>query len=216
MIKKTYILTITVFFALFLQITHLQLAFADAVTSSITTTHTKVTLISSVSQAKVNEYFWLGLKFENQPGWHIYYKNPGDSGLAPKIIWDTPTLEADQIEWPTPEKLPLGPLVNYGYSGEVLLPVKAKVTSSSNSSIEIKAQVSWLICMEDCIPEKGVISLTLPTSQEQSTASNDAKYINRSIESLPKPSPRDTYFEISKEGEDILLQMPSELSANKF
>ncbi|WP_354675267.1 protein-disulfide reductase DsbD domain-containing protein [Cupriavidus alkaliphilus] len=69
---------------------------------------------------------WLGLSIQHQPHWHTYWKNPGDSGLATTLSWQLPDgVRAGDIEWPTPQQLPVGPLMNYGYEGQVLLPVAA-------------------------------------------------------------------------------------------
>ena len=63
---------------------------------------------------------WLGLKIEHQPHWHTYWKNPGDSGLPTTLTWQLPAaVRAGDIAWPTPQKLPVGPLMNYGYEGKL-------------------------------------------------------------------------------------------------
>ncbi|HET9206299.1 MAG TPA: protein-disulfide reductase DsbD domain-containing protein, partial [Burkholderiaceae bacterium] len=74
---------------------------------------------------------WLGLLLRHAPQWHTYWKNPGDSGLPTTLAWKLPTgVSAGAIEWPTPQRLPIGPLMNYGYEGTVLLPVPLTVTSA--------------------------------------------------------------------------------------
>ncbi|MEG2631009.1 MAG: protein-disulfide reductase DsbD family protein, partial [Comamonas sp.] len=71
---------------------------------------------------------WLGLRITHQPEWHTYWKNAGDSGLPTQLQWQLPAgLEAGEIDWPLPEAIRVGPLVNYGYEGELLLPVPFKV-----------------------------------------------------------------------------------------
>jgi thiol:disulfide interchange protein DsbD len=70
----------------------------------------------------------LGLLIRHAPHWHTYWKNPGDSGLPTTLEWTLPAgVQAGPIEWPTPKRLPIGPLVNYGYDGTVLLPVTVAV-----------------------------------------------------------------------------------------
>jgi hypothetical protein len=67
---------------------------------------------------------WLGLLLQHAPHWHTDWKNPGDSGLPTLLDWQVPTgLAAGAIQWPTPQRLPGGPLINSGYEGRVLLPV---------------------------------------------------------------------------------------------
>ena len=67
---------------------------------------------------------WLGLKIEHQPQWHTYWRNQGDSGLPTTLQWTLPGgFEPGEIAWPTPKPQPVGPLMNFGYDGTLLLPV---------------------------------------------------------------------------------------------
>ena len=63
----------------------------------------------------------VALRLAIAKGWHTYWRNPGDSGLPTTLAWKLPAgVAAGPIEWPAPRALPVGPLVNYGYEGEVL------------------------------------------------------------------------------------------------
>ena len=63
----------------------------------------------------------VALRLKMKPGWHVYWQNPGDSGLPTTIDWKLPSgFAAGPIQWPAPHALPAGPLINYGYEGEVL------------------------------------------------------------------------------------------------
>ena len=106
----------------------------------------------------------LGLKIEHQPHWHTYWKNPGDSGLPTTLAWTLPAgLQAGDIEWPTPSKLPIGPLMNYGFEGTLLLPVAVTVPAGFGAeSLEVRLRAEWLVCRDVCIPEEGEFALTLP------------------------------------------------------
>ena len=78
---------------------------------------------------------WLGLKIEHQPHWHTYWKNPGDSGLPTTLQWTLPAgVAPGEIQWPTPGRLPIGPLMNYGYEGTLLLPVAVTVPAGFNAT----------------------------------------------------------------------------------
>jgi thiol:disulfide interchange protein len=110
---------------------------------------------------------WLGVQITHQPGWHTYWKNPGDSGLATQLQWTLPAgLDAGEIAWPAPKKMFVGPLANYGYEGTVLLPVPVTVTQFFKPSLlgdaEIRLKASWLVCKQECIPEEASFSLKLP------------------------------------------------------
>ncbi|NBT64243.1 MAG: hypothetical protein EBT32_01965 [Betaproteobacteria bacterium] len=70
------------------------------------------------TKAAVPARVWLGLRLEHQPGWHTYWINPGDSGLASRIEWTLPSgWTAPQAYWPMPKRIPVGPLMNFGYEG---------------------------------------------------------------------------------------------------
>lgn len=107
---------------------------------------------------------WLGLAIQHQPHWHTYWKNPGDSGLPTTLNWQLPAgFEAGEVMWPTPQRLPIGPLVNFGYEGQLLLPVKLVVPADfRGDTLPVKLHAEWLVCKEVCIPEAGDFALSLP------------------------------------------------------
>lgn len=107
---------------------------------------------------------WLGLAIAHAPHWHTYWKNPGDSGLPTRLDWSLPAgVTAGEIQWPAPSKLPVGPLVNYGYEGELLLPVAVTLPATLPAGpLNLKLSANWLVCKELCIPESGEFTLSLP------------------------------------------------------
>lgn len=121
---------------------------------------------------------WLGLQLDHEPGWHTYWKNAGDSGLPTDLQWQLPAgLSAGAIAWPVPHALRVGPLVNYGYEGRILLPVPVKVAADfqapASGSAEIHLSASWLICRVECIPESGEFTLQLPVQGSTATHGDD-------------------------------------------
>ncbi len=134
--------------------------------------HVSVALISKDSALKEGHDTQLGLHFVLEKGWHVYWSNPGDSGEPPRVRWTLPAgnesaLRIDELRWPTPHRLAAGPLVNYGYEDEVVLPallyVGSAVTGLGKGALPIIADVTWLVCSEDaCIPGKAQLSLSLP------------------------------------------------------
>ena len=110
----------------------------------------------------------LGLLIAHQKDWHTYWKNPGDSGLPTELAWQLPAgMEAGEIAWPLPRKIPIGTLANYGYEGQVLLPVPVTVSrlfspAAPAHEAHFALQASWLVCRQECIPEEGRFTLSLP------------------------------------------------------
>jgi thiol:disulfide interchange protein DsbD len=107
---------------------------------------------------------WLGLVIEHAPHWHTYWKNPGDSGLPTTLAWTLPEgAIAGEIAWPTPTRLPVGPLVNYGYEGKLLLPVPLTVAPGfSGDALAVRLSAQWLVCKDVCIPQQGEFALRVP------------------------------------------------------
>ena len=103
---------------------------------------------------------WLGLKLEHIPHWHTYWKNPGDSGLPTTLNWTLPTAaSAGDIDWPAPSPLPIGPLLNFGYEGTVVLPVPVTLHGAVGDSLHVKLDADWLVCKVECIPQSGSFEL---------------------------------------------------------
>lgn len=127
--------------------------------------HVAVSFVAERTAATPGEALTVGVFFALDEHWHVYWQNPGDSGEAPKIRWALPAgWSAGAIEWPAPRPIPVGPLLNYGYEGTVLLPVTLAVPASAavGETAAIEATVSWLVCREDCIPGKTTFAVTLP------------------------------------------------------
>ncbi|MCD6078938.1 MAG: thiol-disulfide interchange protein DsbD-like protein, partial [Ramlibacter sp.] len=95
----------------------------------VSTERTRAELLAHAPEGiAAGKPLWLGLQLTHQPGWHSYWKNPGDSGLPTQLQWTLPSgMDAAEIAWPAPEKMFIGPLANYGYEGTVLLPVPVTV-----------------------------------------------------------------------------------------
>jgi thiol:disulfide interchange protein len=140
--------------------------------------------------ADAGKTVWVGLQLAHQPEWHTYWKNSGDSGLPTQLEWTLPVgVLAGDIAWPTPKKIPIGTLANYGYENTVLLPVPLTITpefkpSLLNSDLEVKLKASWLVCKKECIPEDGQFVLKIPV--RSSTALNGGAF-QAAFDAQPKP-----------------------------
>jgi len=104
-----------------------------------------------------------------RPGWHTYWINPGDAGAATELKWKLPPgWRASSIEWPYPKKLPVGPLMNYGYENRVWLhtSVTAPKDAKPGDTVSLAASASWLVCKEVCVPEDTTLTLPMKVAGE--------------------------------------------------
>jgi len=132
--------------------------------------HIKVGLVSEQGYLVAGEAAQLALRLLPDKGWHTYWKNPGDTGLPTRVIWQLPEqFRAGDLEWPVPERIDYQGAVNFGYHGETWLPVSISVPASITSGaingqgeITLSATAKWLICKDVCIPGKAELSLVLP------------------------------------------------------
>ena len=134
---------------------------------------------------------WLGLQLGHKPEWHTYWKNPGDSGLPTTLEWKLPVgIDAGDIAWPTPKKIPIGTLANYGYENTVLLPVPLTISPAFNATqVDIRLKAAWLVCRKECIPQEGEFAISLPA--RGSTALN-APAFAAAFAAAPKALPAGT------------------------
>ncbi len=148
-----------------LQMVGLEAAGARA--AQFESSNVEAELISEVTSIQAGQSFWIALRQQIRPGWHTYWRNPGDSGAPTSLKWDLPDgFSASDIQWPYPERVPYGPLMNFGYEDEVVFPIQITVPDEiSASEIRLKAKGRWLVCADICIPESGDLELTLPVNR---------------------------------------------------
>ena len=135
---------------------------------------------------------YVGLRETMEPGWHTYWINPGDAGEPTKITWTLPAgWKAGPIVWPTPERIAYGPLMNYGYNTEVVLPVAITPPAGvkPGETVTLKAHVDYQVCSDVCVP--GRVDLTLDVKVASGQPVIDpvgSPAIVRALERGPRPS----------------------------
>jgi thiol:disulfide interchange protein DsbD len=171
--------------------------------------HVDVELVADVAAAPPGGAFRLGVRFVPEKDWHVYWRNPGDSGEAPRIEWALPPgLTAGALEWPAPERIPAGPLVNFGYAGEMLLaaPVTVAAEVATGMPLDLKAQAKWLVCNEDeCIPGGATLALRLPVGTGGTLAPATSRLFETTRERLPEPLPAGWRITAQPDGERVAL-----------
>ena len=111
------------------------------------------------------------------PGWHTYWKNPGDAGAPTDIQWTLPHgWKAGAIQWPRPKRLPVGPLMDYGYEGTPWLLTTLTAPADAKGPVTISAHASWLVCQQICMPEDATLTLSLPVGPQLTGSGGGARF----------------------------------------
>lgn len=169
----------------------------------------EVRLVAEKAAVQPGQTITLALRQKITPGWHTYWINPGDSGEPTTIKWKLPEgAAAGPIQWPLPHAIPVGPLMNYGYSDEILLLSDLKVPETiAGGRFDIAADVKWLVCQDICIPEEAPVALSLPVIDKAISprSSADAPAIIEARGKIPEPTPWPARF--SKSGETLTLRV---------
>jgi thiol:disulfide interchange protein/DsbC/DsbD-like thiol-disulfide interchange protein len=158
----------------------------------VKTEHVEAELVSERTAFVPGQVTTVALRLKMAEGWHTYWLNPGDSGLPTTIAWTLPAgATAGPIQWPAPRALPAGPLVNYGFEGEVLLLTDIAVPRElpPGSMLAISAKAEWLVCRETCIPEEARLDLDLPVAERADLYPQWGKAIAATRDALPRSIP---------------------------
>lgn len=154
--------------------------------------HVAVSLIAETRSIVPGRSFRVALRQQIEAGWHTYWLNPGDAGLPTTIDWSLPPdFKAGPILWPQPQRIAYGPVVDYGYENEVLLPLDIDVPSTvaPGTKVVIAAHASWLVCSETCIPEDADLSISVPVAAETEPDPDWAQRFASARAQLPLPNP---------------------------
>ncbi|MEX0887099.1 MAG: protein-disulfide reductase DsbD domain-containing protein, partial [Phycisphaeraceae bacterium] len=125
---------------------------------------TEVELLAEQPAVVAGQTLTLGVRLRPDAGWHIYWRNPGGSGTAPRLTWDLPEgFEAGDIQWPYPKRHPAFGVTNYGYEREVLLLVDVAVPEEVPAGpIRLAVRADWLACEKVCILGSADLAVELP------------------------------------------------------
>jgi thiol:disulfide interchange protein len=125
-------------------------------------------LVADTTAIEPGRAFTIGIRFTMEPGWHLYWRFPGDSGAAPQVEWDLPKgFEAGPIQWPLPHLLRAeGDLFTNVYEEDLLLPIEIRVPEVLPATPYVfKARLKWYVCKETCLPGAEEVSLQLESGK---------------------------------------------------
>ncbi|UFN47544.1 thioredoxin family protein [Roseomonas sp. OT10] len=152
----------------------------------------RVTLVSEAAAVAPGQPVRLLLRQVLAPGWHTYWSNPGDAGAPPELALTLPPgASVTPLAFPAPQRIPFGPLVNFGYEGEVAFPLTLTPPADlpAGGVLTVEASGTWLTCADVCIPEEGSFRLDLPVEAAPRPDPAEAAAFAAAEASLPRPSP---------------------------
>jgi len=138
--------------------------------------HVRARLVADVAELRAGESFHLGVLLEPEPGWHVYWRNPGEAGLATEIDYEVPRgFEVNELLWPVPISFEQSDGIGgYGYDDPVVLAAEVTASDRVPSSVPVTVIASWLSCKDVCILGSARLETTLPLKGAELAASRAA------------------------------------------
>lgn len=161
--------------------------------------HIESELVAQETGVAPGGTIYVALRQKIIPEWHTYWRNPGDAGEATKITWALPAgWKAGEMVWPTPRTAKLGPLLDYAYEGEVLIPVPitAAADAQVGTTISLSADVFYLVCKDVCVPEEAKLSLLLPVVAAPVADPKWGAVVGEALAKAPKPAGLKAVFKL--------------------
>jgi len=174
-------------------------SFSPALSQTVSTN-----LVADLSGFNTQNSFALGVLFKIKPGWHIYWQNPGDSGLPTRINFDLPVnFKQGETIWPVPKSIERsGNIIDYGYENEVLLwkIIKLPDGYSAQNKIPVKANINWVSCKEVCKP--GNSTLEIEIDPANAAAQSSTELFDKWKKLVPKKSNNDFSYHTTNTSTD--------------
>ncbi len=131
------------------------------------TPHAEVRLVADAAAVAPGDSLWLALRIAAEDGWHVYWSNPGDSGLPVRVAWTLPPgATAGPLLFPAPVRIDLGDLTSYAHEGTTDFLTRVAVPAGASGTLDIAGDVAFLICADVCLPAKASVSLSVPVAAE--------------------------------------------------
>ena len=173
--------------------------------------NTDLEIFAHAGELAAGEPVRLALRFTPTPGWHTYWINYGDSGKAPDFRWTLPEgWQVSDPRYPVPERIPVGPLMNYGYKGPASLVVEMTPPADyAGGAVPVEMEAQWLVCEEICIPERGQASFELtPDRIAGDPAAREA--VLKAEAALPSKAPWPAGAAMNDEAFRVSIELPAE------
>ncbi len=146
-----------------------------------------LTLLTDHDAVRPGQALAVGVRFELDPEWHVYFRNPGEAGVGTEVTFASEGARFGALGWPTPARLvdPSGVVTTFGYEGEVILGAPAQVAEDAAGEVRIDATADFLVCSVACIPGRVSLHRTL-TVEDAPRASEDSRRLATARAALPR------------------------------
>ncbi|WP_263372672.1 protein-disulfide reductase DsbD family protein [Granulicella cerasi] len=171
--------------------------------------HLTAELVTLSPQVAAGDHVTIGLLLTLEEKWHVYWVNAGDSGEPPSVKWTLPKgITAGPMQFPPPQRLPLGPFMDYGYEDQVAFPIQIDAAQTLKpGKVHLDAHVNWIVCSDRCIPGKAHLGLDLNIVKGPLPAPPVVGALGQAIGWLPKPLPADEKLMAVYDGKMLALTL---------
>lgn len=173
------------------------------------------TLIFSDVQVKPGGTFRVGVAFEIDPSWYIYWQNPGDAGIPTDIRWSGEHLEFGPLTWAAPSTFVAEETLSHGYDNQVVLFSDVTVSEEAEGALRVGADIDYLACKDMCLPGYASLSRNIQIGDETIAADERVRALMEASEKRVPQRAEDTglhadvHFSLSavEDDVDIVLEL---------
>jgi thiol:disulfide interchange protein DsbD len=171
--------------------------------------HLTAELTSLSPQVAAGGTVELGLVLTIEEHWHVYWLNAGDSGEPPRVRWTLPAgLSVGPMQFPPPQRLPLGPLMDFGYEDQVAFPMLLTVSPTTKpGKVHLDAKVDWLVCSSVCLPGKAHLGIDVDVVKGPLPEPQHVGALGAALTNLPKPLPASMSATAIGDSKQILITL---------
>jgi DsbC/DsbD-like thiol-disulfide interchange protein len=134
--------------------------------------------------------FLAGIEMRLAPGWKTYWKNPGDSGIAPVFDWSaSENVGSVDLRWPAPQRFDDPGDVTFGYKNQVIWPLGVAPVDAAQPAT-LRLAMTYGVCSDSiCVPREAKLTLTVPpvAAGVAPAPAADRPLLVASLARLPRP-----------------------------
>lgn len=128
--------------------------------------HSNAVLVADADAVRPGEAIDLAIRIDMEEGWHSYWINPGDSGLPVEATWTVPEgATVGPLRFPHPERYDIEGLTSYAFEGSPSFLARLAVPASASGTVDVTADVTWLVCADVCLPAEQTVSLSIAVGE---------------------------------------------------